>query len=168
MIYLDLRDKMSVRALNYSLSLTDKLFDQEVNGYIKVCIISKFLEISRKNDLGFDGRIVYYIDENYDLNDKSLYSFINKDSSELSVTEVREQKLVKELIEYLVLITKEVYQSTDAQLIRKKALNALSYDLGIEIILGEEDSNDIYNIYLTESSRLEEEMNSKLSLAKIG
>ena len=168
MIYLDLKDKMSIKALNYSLSFVDKVFDSSVKGYIKVDLISKYLEIAREHDLGLDERVVYYIDENYDINDDSIMQFLNKKIYELTDTEYKEKRLVKGTINYLTEIMQSMKYNTNA-VYRKKALKALQNDLGITIMIGEEDAEDIYNIYVTEAARSEEEKSGqKLSYAKIG
>ncbi len=138
--------KMSTEALNYSLTYTDIVFDNSMNGYIKIDFISKFIEISKKYNL--DGEtVIYSIRDNSDL--RSIANCIFKRNIQ-SEEEKLDQKVVIEFMGYVAATYQNLMDGKNYLDIERKAICDIQRDLNLDITGVNFSGAEAYAFYLTE------------------
>ena len=152
---------VSVKALNFSLTYADKVYDDSIKGYAKIVFLSEYFNLAYKKDLAIDSEVFSYISEDYDLRSSRVFDYINASSEFLSEDDKKEQVLTAEFMNYVAFINKALLESknniefdeTKQFNIRKMALNIINDELDRDLDDKKISSEEAYTIYKDETKR---------------
>ena len=143
-------DNRLIKTLKYALSYTDTVFDSSIKGYIKVDIMSKFIEELKENDICITPDILEVSTYNFNLNEsKELFDYMNS-SDNISTGKATNIKIIKELMQSLARTNREAFEKDGYSNIKIKALKAIYNDLEIDLSKENLNAEDLYKIYIDE------------------
>lgn len=153
------KEDYMLKALDFSLTYTDKVFDEEVKGLIKINLISRYIRILNSNSKRVNLNILDRY--NYNLSaSKEIFDYISSSDKTQS-----EPKMVEEFINYFSKINMEAFKEDAKVELKVEALICMYNDLNMDLSRDKLTSEELYKIYTND---IKEKYSSNVSVLKIG
>ena len=173
--------RASMDALNFSITYADTVLSEDISGYAKVVFLSEFLELAYEKGIEVDSELFKHFDEGYELASARVFDYIytsdQKLLERLGDNFILEQQFTQEYMRFVAFMTSSIFNAKvnsesnekNAFSIKNKALNIIKNELNKDLTKEELTSQETYELYLNETKKKQEEIDSKIyKLAKLG